>query len=447
MAKSTLPLAISIWGGATICCFLYRRLQRYKEKGPPEIYQHTHNPVQALEYQALHNGLKVAMVSCTGETLTWSEYYRAVNSFARALLEYGTTAGVAIHAFNEPRWFVACLGGLAAGWTCSGIYLTNTYTQANHILSTSEVKVLVLESADLLRTTYQNLWKDHPELVVVLLNGSFHDARAKTWDEFMQSNQSAKLVSPGDLAGTNVASLVYTSGTTGNPKAVELTLSNIHSVCAKMHTRIPQTSPIVVSYLPLSHIAASGIDIFSSLYAAGQVHFADANALKGSLKDTLVKVRPTLFFGVPRVWEKMAAAMQEAAAKSYSEKFSGGVLKSIGTAAKYIGGVWWDHDTPEIIRCSLVLPFGFFKLLAFRKVRRGCGLDRCQYLYTGAAPLSTAVLTYLRSLDMPILEVYGMSESGGVSRRCRVLMSCFEECVKFFTHLGLKLGHCGLRPE
>jgi len=213
---------------------------------------------------------------------------------------------------------------------------------------------------------------------------------------------------------------VYTSGTTGNPKAVELTHENVYTVCAMMHARIPlDETTKVVSYLPLSHIAAMGIDIYSSLFCGASVHFADSNALRGSLKDTLLRVRPTLFFGVPRVWEKMAAAMQAAAAKSYSKPVSGVILKSIGSAAKSVGRLWWNAQTPELVRCGfLLLPFSFFKVLAYKKVRKGCGLDRCRLLFTGAAPLSADTMWYLRSLDMPLLEVFGMSESTGAIAVC-----------------------------
>ena len=301
---------------------------------------------------------------------------------------------------------------------------TNSYDQAAHVLRTSQVKVLVLESNDLLDTTYKTVLKDFPSLKVVLLEGGDRNASSRTpsYNAFVTNNKNSgiQLTPPKQLSDDAVASLVYTSGTTGNPKAVELTNKNITSVCAMMHSRIPlEEGTKVVSYLPLSHIAAMGIDLYSSLFCGAEVHFADSNALRGSLKDTLLRVRPTLFFGVPRVWEKMAAAMQAAAAKSYAKKGSGKVLKAIGSAAKSVGSAWWSNDTPEVVRCCLLtIPFAFFKVLAYRKVRKGCGLDRCKLLYTGAAPLSVDITNYLRSLDMPLLEVFGMSESTGAIAVC-----------------------------
>ena len=183
-----------------------------------------------------------------------------------------------------------------------------------------------------------------------------------------------------------------------------------------MHARIPLDERTrLVSYLPLSHIAAMGIDVYSAIYCGAQVWFADAMALKGSLKTTLLQCRPTLFFGVPRVWEKMAAAMQSKAAEAYAASKA---KKAIGTAAKKVGGLWWHEHTPEVLRIALALPFGLFKVLAYKKVRKACGLDKCTLLYTGAAPLSEATQRYLRSLDMPLLEVFGMSESCGAIAVC-----------------------------
>ena len=438
-SSKSLTYALATWGTVGVTTLLYRAYRRrritFRERnvaGHGGLMPQVSNAVEALEWRATSSESKernqLALEGADGSQYTWAEYYEKVQQFARALVQIdrpsagGAQCGVAIHAFNEPNWFVSAMGALAAGWTVSGIYLTNTYEQASHVLRTSDVRVLVIEDIDMLDSVYKNVMKDFPQLKIVYLHGSgdgVKHPRVSSFSNFLVYNE-VDLPKSCDLPGDSVASLVYTSGTTGNPKAVELSHSSISAVCAQMHARIPlDEKTVVVSYLPLSHIAAMGIDIFSSLFCGATVYFADSNALRGSLKDTLLKVRPTLFFGVPRVWEKMAAAMQAAAAKSYSKRGSGPVLKAIGSAAKSVGGAWWCHDTPEIARCLGLAPlFGFFKILVFRKVRKGCGLDQCKFLYTGAAPLSSDVLDYLRSVDLPLLEVFGMSESNGAIAVC-----------------------------
>jgi long-chain-fatty-acid--CoA ligase ACSBG len=263
------------------------------------------NLVEALEYRANHTGDSLALEGADGKIYSWKDYREQVLAFARTLQSQfpGSRSGIAVHAFNRPEWFFSAVGALAAGWTVSGIYLTNTYEQAKHILQTSEVKVLVLEGLGLLETTYKTVLNDFPELTVILLDGGNSDdaSRTPSYEPFVgahppsQEEASIPLV---PLDKDDVACLVYTSGTTGNPKAVELTHGGINSVCAMMHARIPlDEKSVFVSYLPLSHIAAMGIDMCSPIYCGGAVHFADADALRGTLKDTLVRVRPTLFFG------------------------------------------------------------------------------------------------------------------------------------------------------
>jgi len=296
----------------------------------------TENVIDSLAWRASRSSPScdtIALEDADGSTMyTWAEYYDQVQQFARSLqATYPNTAskheqyGVAVHAFNQPRWFFAALGALAAEWTISGIYLSNTYDQAAHILKTSDVRVLVLESLELLNSTYSNVLLDFPQLTVVLLEGKSSHLRVMTYQSFLdRGNDSLHLLltKPKLLDKKAVSALVYTSGTTGNPKAVELTHENITGVCCMMLARIPPTEE-VISYLPLSHIAGMGIDLFSSIFSGSVVHFADSYALKGTLKDTLLRVRPTLFFGVPRVWEKLASAMQAAGEFGTNCGFSG----------------------------------------------------------------------------------------------------------------------------
>jgi long-chain-fatty-acid--CoA ligase ACSBG len=441
--STALTLGLAVWGTVAASTYLIRWYKRRSNKAREDrvakdvgLMPQVRNCVDALAWRAANIPDALALEAADGKTrYTWKEYYHEVQQFGKSLLALqqqqrqdnqrggGKQWGVAVHAFNEPRWFFAAIGALSAEWTISGIYLTNTYAQAAHVIKTSAIKVLVLESQELLESDYATVLADFPDLNVVLLQGStVGKDRVMLYDDFLKQGSivPVALKDPDKLEPDTVISNIFTSGTTGNPKAVELTHHSVYTVCAMMHARIPlDTTTKVVSYLPLSHIAAMGIDIFSSIFCGASVHFADSNALRGSLKDTLLRVRPTLFFGVPRVWEKMSSAMQLKAAESYAKPLSGTILKSIGAAAKAVGSAWWSSATPEWLKCGfLVVPFGFFKILAYSKVRKGCGLDRCRLLFTGAAPLAADTLCYLRSLDMPLLEVFGMSESTGAIAVC-----------------------------
>jgi len=271
--------AAAAWGGIAVSTYLIRKWRHKKIQAREErvaanggLLPEARNVVQALELRAgSSNGNKVALVSCDGTTsYTWKEYYEQVQKFAGALKTLGANkrgedCGVAVHAFNEPRWFFCAIGALAAEWTVSGIYLTNTYEQAKHVIRTSHVRVLVIENETMLQTTYKSVLQDFPELTVVLLIGG-DEATAKSassrvcsYSAFLSAasslNAAAKLLTPPHQLDDNaVASLVYTSGTTGNPKAVELTHANIRTVCAMMHARIPLSEDTIgISYLPLSH--------------------------------------------------------------------------------------------------------------------------------------------------------------------------------------------------
>ena len=145
-------------------------------------------------------------------------------------------------------------------------------------------------------------------------------------------------------------------------------------------------------------------------------------------------MRPTLFFGVPRVWEKIREAMAQVAAKTYAKPGSGPVLKAIGSVCKGTGSIWFDYHTPEVVRAALALPYVIAKTLVFKKVRKGCGLDRCELLYTGAAPLSPDTLNYFRAVGMPLLEVFGMSEVSAWSTTTFPSTSTSSTTLLFWHH-------------
>jgi long-chain-fatty-acid--CoA ligase ACSBG len=159
----------------------------------------------------------------------------------------------------------------------------------------------------------------------------------------------------------------------------------------------------VVSYLPLSHVAAQITDIFHPLAYACNVYFADSDALKGSLVKTLRSVKPTFFVGVPRVFEKMQEQMMSIGATS-------GPLKKI--MSKWAKNAALRHYSSEN---DLSSNFGYrlAKNLIFSRVKKALGFERCKIIISAGAPTSVDIKKYFLSLDMPLCEGYGMSEAGG----------------------------------
>lgn len=180
---------------------------------------------------------------------------------------------------------------------------------------------------------------------------------------------------------------------------------------------------VLVSYLPLSHVAAQVVDIYITMLVACTVYFADANALKGSLINTLKEVQPTRFLGVPRVWEKMHEKMMQVAA-------SGGPLrKAIAKWAKTnslehymdkMKGYLSFHMQSNFIRMNLIFRvnsnswgYSVASSVIFKKVKDAIGLIKCKTFVSAAAPLSADIKKYFFSIDLPIMEAFGMSEASG----------------------------------
>ncbi len=365
-------------------------------------------------------------------TWTWNEYRRDVELSARAFIKLGLKPheSVCIIGFNSPEWFFANMGAIAAGGKAAGIYTTNEPEACHYIADHSDSRVAVVENEGQL-AKFLAIRDRLPKLTaIVLYTGAVpaavraQNAQAKArvydWSEFLalaagtpekELQRRIEEQRPG-----HACTLIYTSGTTGHPKAVMVSHDNLTWTAQSLFQVMPpgfgDSEEHVVSYLPLSHIAAQMIDIhlpigIAATYAANAtVHFARPDALKGTLGDTLKVARPTVFFGVPRVWEKIAEKMKALGASTT------GLKKHLVTWAKSCGTAAFNA---EQYNGDLQLPWGFplANRLVLSKVRAALGLDRCRMCLTGAAPISHETLNYFGALYIPVYELYGMSECTG----------------------------------
>ncbi|XP_076657735.1 acyl-CoA synthetase bubblegum family member 1 isoform X1 [Halictus rubicundus] len=359
------------------------------------------------------------------KTYTYREYEKLVRTVAKAFLKLGLERyhGVCILGFNSPEWIISDVAAIYAGGFAVGVYTTNSPEACQYCADNSRANIIVVEDIKQLEKI-QKIKHDLPHLkAIIMYEGEPKDKDVLSWNDLIKIGESEsddKLNGVLKTVAVNeCCTLVYTSGTVGNPKAVMLNHDNLVYDAQNLvdACKFENTSEVLVSYLPLSHVAAQVIDIFCCMTIAGTLYFADKNALKGSLVETLVVARPTVFIGVPRVWEKIFEKMQSVARNN-------GMIKSWISAWAKAQGLYYNLNK---LKGTDFKHWGYLiaKWLVFNKVKAALGLDRCSVCVTAAAPLSTEIKQYFLSLDIVILEAYGMSECGGAhtlstNDRCRL---------------------------
>jgi long-chain-fatty-acid--CoA ligase ACSBG len=332
------------------------------------------------------------------------------------------------HSLTQAEWFIANTGSMLAGCIAAGIYSTNSAEACHYISDHSRAEVVVVEDNKQLQK-YASAGSSLPHVKALVVWGepvqaslaaqiqSHHSSTGSapavlSWESFLQLGHDVPLsavdrrwalIRPG-----NCASLIYTSGTTGPPKSVMISHDNLTWTARNIveHYMVLNHEDRAVSYLPLSHIAAQLIDIHCIMLLGGSAWFAQPDALKGSLTATLKQVRPTFFFGVPRVWEKIQEKMAQMGRETT------GLLKLVSTFAKQTA---LEKSKRAQFGAGGGTPCGFacVNALVLRKIKEALGLDQTKGCFTAAAPISPDTLWYFASLDIPVYEVFGQSECTG----------------------------------
>jgi long-subunit acyl-CoA synthetase (AMP-forming) len=336
--------------------------------------------------------------------LTWKQYAERVRRTAAGLAALGVRRGdtVALMLTNRPEFHWVDLAVMHLGATSFGVYNTFAQEQVEHVLRDAECAVAITEQA--FADTLGQASRACPRLRhIVLVDGG---------ENMLSLDEVDAGGDPGfDLASTwpavqpnDVVTLIYTSGTSGPPKGVQHTHASVIANARALAQAIPGYRPgfSAVSYLPLAHIMARVFEHYGCLLLGATLTCC---AGLDSLGASLLDARPTWFVGVPRVWEKLKAALLASLRADPDEQRR----QAIQQAISKLGLV---HTQQAGGQPSAQSPAGQHLLDAqvLGDLRSRVGLDRVEAAMIAAAPVPPGLIEFFHALGIPLCEAYGMSE-------------------------------------
>jgi len=321
--------------------------------------------------------------------VSWQEAGDRVDALAQALLAHGVRKGDAVAVLSRTRleWILLDWAIMSIGAVVVGLYPTNTASECAYILGHSEA-VLAFTEDEAQGEKLASVRAQLPHLREIV---GFEELTGFTGEGDVPEN-----VDEDDLA-----TLIYTSGTTGPPKGCMLSHKNLTTAALRVRTHIEGTTDTVLLFLPMAHSFARICHQSATYRGATLALCADATRLP----EALTRVRPTILPAVPRVYEKVHAnALGEI-------ERSSGVKRAIGRWALRVGSRASarrrsGRPLPLLLRAQLALA----DKLVFSKVRARLG-GRLRMGISGAAPLSVDVLEFFHSLNMLVIEGYGLTET------------------------------------
>jgi long-chain acyl-CoA synthetase len=348
--------------------------------------------------------------------ISWDAYAQQARELAAFFIDAGLNeqAHVAIWSFNRPEFLITSTATMLARGCTAPLYQTLSAEEAAYVLGHSDAPIAVLENEEILAKVLQVLDRLPALHRVVLIEGAVppgNEAFVVSWAQALQRGRDelSRVASELDrrtdaVQSTDVATLVYTSGTTGPPKAVMATHGNLIAAINALGPIVDLSADDrVLSYLPLAHILER-LNSEVRLYSAGNaLWFAASIAqMPAELRD----LRPTCFVGVPRVWERMASNIR-AAIDAMPPTRRRLARWAIAVGEQVVGrDQRSERSTP-----ALRLRHRVADRLVLRRIREETGLDQAHTLITGAAPIAVHVLRFLHAVGLEVLEGYGMSEN------------------------------------
>ncbi|MEE8486067.1 MAG: AMP-binding protein [Acidimicrobiia bacterium] len=387
--------------------------------------------------------------------ITSSELWDHVLTAAHAMLAFGIEPGqvTSIHSEDRPEWLVFDFASVAIRAICTGLYPTNPMAEVQYLLGDAasilhfaedqeQVDKVVDAPADAFPTIKKIIYVE-PRGIRVMT-----DSRLLFWDDFMEIGREHREANPGaverlmaDVDPDDVVTLIYTSGTTGPPKGSMLTHRNVEFGVEKVLNspdrfqggRGEGVDDEKLTYLPLCHVAERLFSAWSLAYNGPILNFAESIE---TVQADLREVQPTIFFAVPRIWERIHAGIHIKLQDGTRFKR---LISAFGLKlGVYIGRSRVANNGNFTLGSRIAYWIGY--PLFFRSLRERIGLRHCRYASSGAAAIAPEVLQFFMGLGIRVYELYGMTENTAVAT------SNFDGRVKLGT-VGEPYDGIGLRID
>ncbi len=374
-----------------------------------------------LRYWAQHRANEVAVRQKDfgiWEPFTWADYERHARHFGLGLAKLGLPekGHVAIISENRKEWVFTQLGAGMINAVTVGVYPTSPAQEVEYLLQASDARIIVCEDQEQLDKVLEVRARlpQLTHLIVIDPKGLRHYEvdNLSTFEEVTALGSAFEAEQPRlveeRLQGQtedDIALMIFTSGSTGRPKAAMISYGNINAMAIgtdAIYHCTPADS--TVSYLPLCHVAEQIYSVYLPLLGGVVVNFAESLR---TIQSDLREIAPTLFLGVPRIWEKLHASIE------IKIRDAGGFRRNLYQRA-FAAVSPFAAKPREAWSTGERLTFGFWYWLVLRALNNFIGLRECRLALSGAAPIAPEMLTFFRVLGVSIREGYGMTETAGV---------------------------------
>lgn len=351
--------------------------------------------------------------------VTWRDYFERACDVGHGLRALGLPEGghVAVLSENRLEWVLAQHGAGMAAAVAVGVYPTSPANEVGYVLGHSQAQIVICEDQEQVDKVLE-VRSDLPDLqriVVIETKGmrGYPAALVVSFEQMETTGREARRREPGAVDAvldrqtlSDIALMIYTSGSTGKPKGAMLSYRNIRAQAIAAIDKLDLTADTThLSYLPLCHVAEQFCTVMAPGYLGSQINFGESIR---TVQEDLREVAPTMFLGVPRIWEKLHSSIyiriQEA----------GGLRRRLFEWA-YRNCEPFAEKAPNQRTAGEKLRFAVSYLLVFRALQNYIGLRRACVAMTGAAPISPKIVRFFRTIGIPLIEVFGATETSGIA--------------------------------